>query len=384
MVKVRKEKLKPGMVLAEDVVGTAGVRLQAGMSLTPRYLGLLTNQMLFPQQDVNVTPESYNSIIMKFSDELKREGEVASLEFSDELFSRHGIVRNGELDFLVEGDLAGCAEQLNVPGNLTVNGNVERCASLFISGNLTVRKDLRDSNVTVKKDLTVEGEVQNSVRAFKISAFGMFTASAIRNAEVNAGNVTIAHSIVFSQVIADNSIEGPSAMLRDSIQDSKLQAGFNILLGRVEEGTTLVIFSEKQLNTVRKMLEVEKRLVDFDREIEPLKQSIRVYQILKDRLNELPVDKRDKLMNNLRLVKTKLEKKKFLHQQFSTLKFETERIRESREAGPITVEEEIVKGTRIVIDNQSFVVQIKDRGVVFYKKSFIIMGKKDKEWGRLT
>jgi hypothetical protein len=381
VVKVRKEKLRPGMVLAEDVVGKGGVNLRAGMSLTPRYLGLLTNPTLFPQQDVNVTPDSYNSIIMKFSDELKREGEVASLEISDELFSRHGISRTGETDFLVEGDLAGCSEQLNIPGNLTVTGSIDRCVSLFISGCLAVRKDLRDTSATVKKDVTVGGEVLNSSPMFKISAFGMFSAGGIQNAQVNAGDVTITHSIVGSQVIADNSIDGPSAQ---KIQDSKLQAGYNILLGRVKEGTTLVIFSEKQLNTVRKMLEVEKRLVEFDREIEPLRQSIRVYQILKDRLNELPVDKREKLLNNLRLVKTKLEKKKFLHQQFSTLKFETERIRKSREDGPITVEEEIVKGTRIVIDNQSFVVQIQDKGVVFYKKSFIIMGKKDKEWGRLT
>jgi len=381
MVKVKKEKLRPGMVLAEDIAGKSGVTLRTGMNLTERFIGLLSNAALFSQSDIGITPDSYNAIIMKFSEELKREGESVSLEISDELFRRHSIVKTGESDFMVEGDLSGCSEQLNIPGNLTIVGCLDRSVSLYVSGNLSVRKDLKDSNITVKKDVIIGGEVVNSSQMFKINAFGMFTAAGIHNAQVNANNVTISHSIVNSQIIADNSIEGPSAQ---KIQDSKLQAGYNILLGRVKEGTTLVIFSEKQLNTVRKMLEVEKRLIEFDREIEPLKQSIRVYQILKDRLNELPADKRDKLMDNLRLVKTKIEKKKFLHQQFSTLKFETDRIKKSREDGPIIVEQEIVKGTRVVIDNQSFVVQIQDKGVIFYKKSFIIMGKKDKEWGRIA
>ena len=92
----------------------------------------------------------------------------------------------------------------------------------------------------------------------------------------------------------------------------------------------------------------------------------------------------DKLLANLNLVKTKLEKKKFLNDQFTVLKVQTEKLRKNREQGPIVIEEEIVKGTKVMIDNHSYIVQIQDKGVVFYLKSFIIMGKKDKEWGKIA
>src|SRR5512147_1815185 len=105
MVKVKTEKLRPGMVLAEDVPGKGGVTLRSGMNLTERFIGLLTNPALFSQSDVGITSDSYNAIILKFSDELKKEGEAVSLEISDELFRRHAIVRVGESDFKVEGDL---------------------------------------------------------------------------------------------------------------------------------------------------------------------------------------------------------------------------------------------------------------------------------------
>lgn len=79
-----------------------------------------------------------------------------------------------------------------------------------------------------------------------------------------------------------------------------------------------------------------------------------------------------------------LEKQQYLKSQVEGLKVEAAKIRASRENNPIIIEDEIEKGTKVIIDDKSLIVPTKDKGVVFYKKGMIIMGKKDKTWGTIA
>lgn len=384
MIAVKKDKVIPNMVLAEDLVGTNRLVLRTGTVLTPRFISLLQINTLFPIQSIPITNESYNVTLLKVTTADHQDISVAQTMGGPEdgsLLAKYGVVSIKENLYEVSGDLTDCSETLHIPGDLSINGSMKACASVFVSGSLTVRGNVSDCSLSVKKDVMVGQAVRNTESHFKVHAFGLLTAKLIENATVNAGDVRIEKSIKDSEIIVDNNIEGPSS---DQIINSRLQAGYNILLGSVSEGTTLVIYSEKQSKIMQKLFEVEKKLRDFDKEIEPLKQSIKVFQLLKDRLHELPEEKRQKLLSNVRLVKTKLEKKKFFQDQLQSYREESDKIRKSREKNPIIIEAEVVKGTKVVIDNSTFIVQTQDRGVVFYKKSIIIMGKKDKEWGRLV
>jgi hypothetical protein len=383
VITVKKEKVIPSMVLAEDLSGTNKLILRAGTVLTPRFISLLQINNLFPIELIPVTNESYNLALLKVSNEIRSPDFDGQQDPSvaDEIFSRFKVSQVKEGNFEVESELLQCSEQLHIPGNLSVQGNIKNCSSIFVSGSLSVHGDIIDSNLTVKKDLIVSGCIRNTVRGHKIQAFGLISAESIERSELNAGSIQATKLISNSDMIVDNNIEGPPTA---NIQNSRLQAGYNIILGSVSEGTTLVIYSDRQSKIIQKLFEMEKKIRDFDKEIEPLKQSIKIFQLLKDRLHELPEDKRDKLLSHVRLVRTKLEKKKFFQDQYITYKQESDNIKKSRGVSPIIIEAEVAKGTRIVIDNSTFIVQTQDKGVVFYKKSIIIMGKKDKEWGRIS
>jgi hypothetical protein len=385
LVRIKAEKLQPGMVLAQDLLGANGISLKTGTTLTNRFISLIGNKHLFPQDDLPVTDESYSIILARFTDEIRKESGSLRPEGGNSLLEEsigtYGITKIRDDLYAVNENLTGCPGQLNIPGTLNVNGSIMSCPSLFISGTVFVRGNVTDSGITAKKDVQILGDVINTTpSATAINCFGNFSARNVQNVRINANSIVIEHGIINSDLKADTSIEGPYA---DRVRDSQLQAGFNIVLGSVREKTTLVIFSEKQVDLVKKLMEVSKKIGDFDRELDPLRQSIKVYQLLKDRLQDLPADKREKLMTSLKLVKTKLEKKKFLDEQFTTLKIQSESIRKSRETMPIVINDSIAKGTKVLIDNHSFVVQLEEKGVVFYKKSFIIMGKKDREWGKL-
>ncbi len=371
------------MILAEDLIGTNNLILRAGTILTPRFISLLQINNLFPLMQIPITNESYNITLLKVSNEMKisEPSTENELKINDEIYSKYKITQVKEGSFETEGDLSHCFEQLHITGNFSINGDVRNCSSIFVSGSLTVRGHVVDSNLTVKKDISILKSIRNTILGFKIQAFGLISAESIEKADVNAGSIQVIKLISNSNIIVDNNIEGPAS---GNIQNSKLQAGYNIILGSVSEGTTLIIYSDKQSKIMQKLFEVEKKIMEFDKEIQPLKQSIKIFQFLKDRLHELPSDKRDKLLSNVRLVRTKLEKKKFFQEQYISFKQESDNIKISRGISPIIIEAEVVKGTRIIIDNSTFVVQTQDKGVIFYKKSIIIMGKKDKEWGRIS
>ena len=380
MVKVKKDKLRPGMVVAEDIVGKNNIVLKSGTVLSERFIALLNNETLFSVNYIPVTDESYNAVLIKLPEELKKDIAITHKKISNRLIEKLQIEEIDEESYKTNTDMIDISEEINIPGNLVVNGDIINCSSIYVAGTLSVFGDIKNSNITAKGNILIHGDIENDNKYFKINSFGTVTVNNIKNATINAESINVRYSIKKSEIIADKNIEGPSAMY---IQESKLQAGYNILLGSVKQKTTLIIFSEKQSQLVKKLFEIGKRLRDFDKEIEPLKQSIKVFQILRNRVNELPPEKRAKLISNMRLAQAKLAKRRFLHHQFVTLKVEAEKIKSTREKGPIIIENEVEKGTKVIIDNSSFVVHMKDKGVVFYKKGMIIMGKKDKEWGKI-
>lgn len=380
MVKIEKNKLKQGMVLAENITGKNNVSIKAGTTLSERYINILKNGILFSLTHILVTEESYNTTLLKSTDGLKTDVEAIEKAISPSLLEKLGIKEVGEENYVFKSDLKDVHENMNVLGDLLISGNVENCSLIQVSGDLTIVGDIINSNIITKGNITIQRDINNSYKQFKINSFGSLTANHVKNAIINSHSINIKSSIANSEITATNSIEAPSAM---HIQNSTLQAANNILLGSVKQKTTLIIFSEKQMRMVKNILEIEKKLQNFEKEIEPLKQSIKVFQILRNKVNELPDIKRKELINNVRMFKQQMEKRKSLKDQFVTLKVKTAEIKESRVNNPIVIEEEIEKGTKVVIDNSSFVVQMKEKGVVFYKKGIIIMGKKNKEWGRI-
>jgi len=376
MIKVKKEDLKPGMILAEDVIGKNNIKIKRGTSLTERTINILKNNLLFSSSVVPVTKESYNSVLLLSSEEVETTKKV----LTPNLVERLQIIKIDDENYKIEGNLENYFDEINIPGNLFVGGNIINCSFIYIAGTLSVLGDVENSHIVAKGDIMIHGDIKNRNKNFKINSFGVVTADNIYNATINANSVKVKYSIKNSDIIADTNIEGPVA---SHIQCSKLQAGYNIILGSVKQNSTLVIFSEKQMQVIKKLFEIEKRLKDFDKEIEPLKQSIRVFQILRSKINELPIEKRKILISNIKLFHQRIEKRKLLQKQFITLKTIASKIKEARESGPIVIEDEVEPGTKVVIDNSSFVVRMRDKGVVFYKKGMIIMGKKDKEWGVL-
>lgn len=379
-MKIEKSKLKSGMILEEDVLGNNNITLKKGTELTDRFITILKNEILFPMTHIPVTDDSYNSILLKSSDDFITDVKAVGKVLSTNLLEELEIQEVGDKNYVVKSHLSNVKENISIPGSFLVSGNLENSTLIHVNGDLTVVGDVVNTNIVAKGHIKIQGQVKNTQNSFKINSFGDFTAGQVHRCLINADSIKIFHTINNSEVVADKNIQAPSAM---HIINSKLQAGTSIILGSVKQETTLIIFSEKQMNMVKHLLEIEKTLKNFEKEMEPLKQSIKVFQILKDKVNELPESKRNELINNLKTFKQKLEEKKLLQNQFVTLKVETAKIKKSREHNPIVIEEEIEKGTKVIIDNSSFVVQMKEKGVVFYKKSMIIMGKKDKEWGKI-
>ncbi len=381
MISIKKNKLKQGMVLAQNVVGANSIVLRAGTILSERFINLLSNPGLFPNNDIFVTEASYNMLLVETVTELK--GHLPEQRTSNvaQLTSSIDIEQIDDENYKTSDDIVNINQEINIPGSLTVNGDIKNCSSLFVSGQLTIYGDIMNSNITAKDNIRVNGNIINDSKSFHINSFNTIAAENIQNAKLNADYINVNQSIRNSEIIADKEIKGPAAMY---IQESKLQAGLNIIIGNVKEGSILMIFSEKQAGFIRRLLKIEKKLNEFSQEIAPLQQSIQVFRILREKVNELTPEKRGELIDNIKKVKVKMEKKKYLHEQFATLRIEVRKIKESRSHNPIIVEEEVERGTRVIIDNSSLVVRMRDKGVVFYKKGIIIMGKKDKEWGRLV
>ncbi|MBU1078525.1 MAG: FapA family protein [Spirochaetes bacterium] len=380
MIRVEKDKLKKDMILAEDVSGKNNLNLRSGTILSDRFINILNNDSLFPITHVSITDESYQTIGVKSSYEIKTDIDAIEKAVSPNFLQQLGINEVGAGNYVLKTDLDGIREKINIAGDLLVSGNVNSCSLLQIAGDITIVGDLSNTNLVAKGDVTIQRDVTNDNKQYKINSFGKFTANEVKNANINANYIQIRNLVINSEIFANSSIDAPSAM---HIQNSILRAGSNIVLGSVKQETTLIIFSDKQMKMVKSLLEIEKKLNNFDSEIEPLKQSIRVFQILKNKVNELPDLKRKELIENVKKFKEKMENKKNLQDQFVTLKIETAKIKESRIHNPIIIKDEVEKGTRVIIDNSSFVVQMKDKGVVFYKKGIIIMGKKNHEWGKI-
>lgn len=369
------------MILETDVVGTNNIVLKKGIPLTERYIQILNNPSLFVITSVPVTDTSYNQTADKSFVRTPADGQAKAAD-ENFLLTDLRFEKMDKSSFAYNGDLADLEKPLTVPGSLVVRGSIIHCSHIFVENKLAVFGDVKDSNLSVKDEILIQGNIANTMRQFMIASQRTVTViNNIKNALISADIVKVNSIIANSEITADKYIEAPSA---SEIQNSQLQAGYHIILGSVAQKNVLIIFSPNQLKTIGRMFELEKQLKEFDREIEPLKQTVRVFQILKDRLNQLNEDKKNKLLSNLRLITEKIQKRNQVYQQFVTMKVETGKLKERREKNPIVVEGLIEKGTKIMIDNSSFVVQLKAKGVIFYKKSMIIMAKKDKQWGLLT
>ncbi|MDD5066135.1 MAG: FapA family protein [bacterium] len=380
MATVKKEDLKPGMILDMDVIGTNNIILRKGVPLTERYIQILKNDSLFSIREVFITDTSYHQIADKSFDH-REAGGITEEKEKNPLWDDPKFEKFEKNSYAYNGDLMDISDTINLPGSLVVRGSLINCPSVFIENKLAIFGDIKNCNINVKDEILIQGSIENTHKKFSINCQGSVTVfNSAKNCIINAEIIKINNFIVNCEVTADKYIEAPSSK---DIENSKLQAGYNIILGSVAQQNVLIIFSPNQLKTIGKMFELEKQLKEYDKQIEPLKQTVQVFQILKDKLNQLNEEKKNKLITNVKLITEKVQKRNLLYQQFVTLKVETSKLKEKREKNPIVIEGLIEKGTKVMIDNSSFVVQLRAKGVIFYKKSFIIMAKKDKEWGKL-
>ena len=380
MVEIERKKLRKGMILANELLGKNNLYLKSGTVLTERFIKILYNDYFFSNLYIQITDESYNSISSQFDYFLQTD--VGSIEelISPYLMKQLQIKDLGDNNYILNTNLEQINDDITIPGNLIISGDVDNCRLIYVNGNLTIVGNAKNSNIVAKGNISIQKDITNDNNQYKINCIGTFEANHVKNTTIKAHSIKIKSSIINSKVVATKTIEAPSAM---KINNTILQAGNNLTIGSIQKDSTLIIFSDKQIKIVKNILEIENKLKNFNKEIEPLKQSIRVFQILRNKINELPDNKRTKLVENIKKFQEELEKQKNWSTQVLTLKKEANKIKESRENNPIIIEKEIEKGTKIIIDDKSLIVQMKDQGVVFYKKSIIIMGKKDKVWGKI-
>ena len=169
MISIKKNKLKQGMVLAQNVVGANSIVLRAGTILSERFINLLSNPGLFPNNDIFVTEASYNMLLVETVTELK--GHLPEQRTSNvaQLTSSIDIEQIDDENYKTSDDIVNINQEINIPGSLTVNGDIKNCSSLFVSGQLAIYGDIVNSNITAKDNIQVNGNIINDSKNFHIN-----------------------------------------------------------------------------------------------------------------------------------------------------------------------------------------------------------------------
>lgn len=292
MINVEKIKLQEGMVLAEDIIAKNNMRLNKGTILSERFITIIKNNFLFPMTQLQITDESYNMSMSKITD-----GASLTQLDSTNLMEKLQIINIDENNYIINSNLENCDENLHIPRGFIVSGDIINCKLLYVEGDLSVMGIVKNSNIICGGNLQIRKDIENNSKQFKINCSQTVDVNNVKYSKINANIINVKSSINYSEIVATDKIDAPDAM---NINNSILQAGLKILLGSIQQETTLIIISNKQIKMYKDIIEIENKLKNFQKEIDPLKQSIKVFQILRDRIAELP---EKSVMNLLKMLK---------------------------------------------------------------------------------
>ena len=111
-------------------------------------------------------------------------------------------------EFILDRDLDLTFEDMDFYGSLLINGDVIDKVKLKLTGDLTVKGNIKDADIEVDGNIHVEGDIVNC-KSPGIYASGTITLTSAENSKIVAGNkVNFKKNLHFCKVVAEHGLYG--------------------------------------------------------------------------------------------------------------------------------------------------------------------------------
>ncbi len=277
----------------------------------------------------------------------------------------------------------------------TVSQFIENKNINITGKNLIFENPVKDSMITTNADIIIHGGLINS--KIKTSAGILTVFGNIENSEIEIFGDLRAHKIESSKIkstygacyveesIDQSNIQAMSVIQlsnkKGEIHNSQLSCAIEIdskLVGQFNENkiSVLELIPRKKKDLFEMFFVFKQKLKAKEQKLSSLQRYIKVFTLIKDKINSLPKDKKVELINKVQEYKELKKVISQIQQEKARLFLDNEE--DDKYNRGILIRESIYPPAKIIIDGRELELKTSEHEVGFYKSGIIISGKIEK------